>query len=153
MSNRIRWGHDEPGDGITLDGSTGSVGTLDSAVFHIWKAPQYGGELVLTSDLPGQEGRRSFGSYPAELKATAERWLSEFISSLGAVFPDSPAASPGWTLRVHMQREPGSDRAACSNDPRFRAVTGDPSKVTCAACLQRHVASVNDALRALETGQ
>ena len=91
-SDRIRWGHDEPGDGAILDGSTGSVGTLPLAAFHIWKAPQYGGELVLTSDLPGQEGRRSFGSDPDELKATAERWLSEFISSLGAVFGDAIAA-------------------------------------------------------------
>ena len=88
MTGRIRWGHDEPGDGVILDGSTGSVGTLDSAAFHIWKPPQAGGELVLTSDLPGQQDRRSFGSDTDALKAEAESFLSEFISSLGAVFPD-----------------------------------------------------------------
>jgi hypothetical protein len=60
---RIRWSDETPGDGIELAGSTGSVGTLDAAAFHIWRPPQYApdGELVLTSDLPGLENRRSFG--------------------------------------------------------------------------------------------
>jgi hypothetical protein len=95
MSERVRWFGYEPGDGVILDGSTGSTGTLGSAAFHIWKPPQAGGELVLTSDLPGQQGHRSFGSDPDELKATAERWLSEFVVSLGAIFPDEPTTEAG----------------------------------------------------------
>ena len=41
----------------------------------------------LTSALPGQARLRRFG-HPDDLKAEAERWLSEFVAALGAVFPE-----------------------------------------------------------------
>ena len=40
--------------------------------------------------LPGSDHRASEitqGASPEKLKAEAERWLEEFISSLGAIFP------------------------------------------------------------------
>lgn len=86
---RIRWQDDVLGSG-EADGFTG---TLAHPAFAIWKPPQAGGEWVLTSNLPGQEHDRSFDVAPDKLKAEAERWLAEFITSLGATFPAEPAKS------------------------------------------------------------
>lgn len=78
---RIRW-HETP-VGILC----GYVGSLESQPFGIWKPPQASGEWVLTTELPGMEGKRLYGDDPEKLKPEAERWLVAFAASLGAFFP------------------------------------------------------------------
>lgn len=80
---RIRW---EP---TKYGGWTGHVGTLaeESWLFQIWNAASVGGEWQLDSTLPGNFNRAT-GTDPDDLKVEAERLLSEFLSSLGAIFPD-----------------------------------------------------------------
>jgi len=79
-TTRIRW---EP---TQYGGWTGGTGTLDGWLFQVWKAPAPVGPWRLESGLPGNFGRIEDGRDPDELKAEAERWLAEFVSSLGAVF-------------------------------------------------------------------
>lgn len=97
---RIRW-HDEPVNGESM----GSVGTLDPAVFRIWAPEVPGGEWLLTAAmLPGFVGRRSHGASPDELKAEAERWLEEFVSSLGVSLAVTPDAR--WqALKDHLSEQ------------------------------------------------
>lgn len=80
---RIRW---EP---TGYGGFTGHVGTLaeESWVFQIWNAAPVG-EWQLDSAFPGNFNRAT-GADPDDLKVEAERLLSEFVSSLGAIFPDA----------------------------------------------------------------
>jgi hypothetical protein len=85
MSNRIRW---EP---IEHGGWTGHVGTFADWLFQIWDAASVGGVWQLDSTLPGDWRRIAASADPDELKAEAERWLSEFVVSLGAVFPSATA--------------------------------------------------------------
>jgi len=66
----------------------GRVGTLYPAAFQVIPPRQPGGMWTLGADLPGMEGRDCRDPDPDKLKAEAERWLSEFVASLGAVFPD-----------------------------------------------------------------
>lgn len=82
MSARIRWEPTKHG------GWTGHVGTIKGFVFQVWKPTHPEAEPYrLQSGLPGYFGRFKDSASPDELKAEAERWLSEFVSSLGAVFP------------------------------------------------------------------
>jgi hypothetical protein len=68
--------------------STGYVGTLEPLVFQIWR-PSISSEWTLTARLPGCGDKAVYGGGPDELKAEAERWLEEFVASLGASFgPD-----------------------------------------------------------------
>ncbi len=85
MTARIRW------EETPLGSLAGHVGTIDGSLFSIWIPPQATGEWVLTSELPGTEGRRCYGDEPEGLKAEAERWLEEFAASLGVVFPGAPS--------------------------------------------------------------
>ena len=82
---RIRW---EP-DGH--DGFTGHAGTLETKLFEVWQSPCDGGnyalgEWLLTTSLPVTCNRTPHSRDPDELKAEAERWLAEFVTSLGASF-------------------------------------------------------------------
>ena len=83
---RIRW-TDEPETGD----AEGSVGTLEPVMFYIDIVNEADTDLwVLTTKLPGME-REPYRLYRSDrdiLKAAAERWLEEFTSSLGAVFPE-----------------------------------------------------------------
>ena len=83
MSERIRW---EPLLGGNFDGY---VGTVTSPMFEVHLTSGRGAiqPWALRSDL--LEGY-STATHPDELKAEAERWLEEFVSSLGAVFPPEP---------------------------------------------------------------
>ena len=84
-TKRIRW---EPTGHV---GWTGHVGTLADWPFQIWDAASVGGGWQLDSSLPGHWRRTGTTSTdPDELKAEAERWLEEFVTSLGAVFPAGP---------------------------------------------------------------
>ena len=81
---RIRWEPTEPGS----DDSFGYAGTLDPAVFTIW-APRRDDEAwEVTSALPQLPGERHAVTDREEAVAEAEHWLEEFVSSLGAVFPE-----------------------------------------------------------------
>ena len=84
MSEHIRW-QDEP-----IGSIGGYVGTLDEWAFQIWRPdPMASGEWVLTSALTGQHLERRYSDDPESLKPEAEKLLTAFGASLGAIFPDS----------------------------------------------------------------
>jgi hypothetical protein len=84
-TTRIRW---EP---TKYGGWTGHVGTLEGHAFQVWETPADTGvgPWRLESSLPGNFWRKLDGTDPGELKGVAEAWLAEFVTSLGAVFPDT----------------------------------------------------------------
>jgi hypothetical protein len=86
----IRWSESSYGSLL------GHVGTHEEWLFQIWRH-EHGHEWVLGAQIPGwdrQDGRPE----PDDLKPVAETWLREFVTSLGAVFPDAaePAGTPDW---------------------------------------------------------
>jgi len=85
MSGRIRWEQAQD------DSVLGYAGTIDPAAFKILWLPG-AGDWWLTSNLPGQEGKRHYGDTSDEVKPAAEEWLAEFTASLGAIFPKQPQA-------------------------------------------------------------
>ena len=98
---RIRW---EPGAEDSMTAHFGMVGTCGPFVFKIIKPVMLGDRHTLTSELPGQRFSKLDGD-PEELKTKAERWLEEFVSSLGAIFPDG----------------------ACVHEPEGREIALDPA--------------------------
>jgi len=86
MSERIRW--EDNASPIDAIASRGYAGKLEPRSFIIYKPEDRGGQYRLLC-LVG-ERKSLYADDPDELKATAERWLSEFISSLGAIFPPEP---------------------------------------------------------------
>ncbi len=86
-AERIRWQETPLG---MIDGHAGAV---EACLFSIWQPPQASGEWVLTTELPGMDFKRIYESDPGSLKAEAERLLAEFVSSLGALFPDTTIAA------------------------------------------------------------
>ena len=94
MTGRIRWHHV---DGTVVEWF-GYVGTVKTPPFHILHpvAREAGrhrfDEWALCCTFLGEEGEPRYGGTypgaPGQLKAEAERWLEEFVASLGAVFPD-----------------------------------------------------------------
>jgi len=81
-TTRIRWEEDAEADEFI-----GYIGTLPAYMFLICDDGEP--EWLLTSRLPDDEGERCWRApHPDQLKAEAERWLEEFVSSLGAVFPE-----------------------------------------------------------------
>ena len=101
-TKRIRW---EDG----LQGCrTGYVGTRERRAFTIWPPLNDADKWMLDcafSDVPDD---RAFGDGPGELKAEAERWLAEFVSSLGAVFPDERAKSESAAVMLLLDHDDGS---------------------------------------------
>ena len=102
---RIRW---EPANPINLEpvdrsGWAGYVGTLKPCAFEVWQSGSDFddvtlGEWVLSIRLPGPFGERlPHGHDPDTLKAEAESWLEEFVSSLGAIFPEPVPSAPSTT--------------------------------------------------------
>jgi hypothetical protein len=92
---RIRW---EPnGDGNVL---LGYVGTLGGIAFRIW-GPDDKHDDWLLSDRLTRGGERRFirADDPATLKADAEFILTEFVSSLGAIFRPEPDESAAFQVR------------------------------------------------------
>lgn len=82
---RIRWEKHETGSAVMA--YTGYVGAAGLGVFAIFEPEVANDDHVLTAALPGMGNKRSYGT-PDELKAEAERWLTEFAGSLGALFPE-----------------------------------------------------------------
>jgi len=62
--------------------------------------------------LPGQFDRHTVSTDPGKLKAKAEKFLAEFVSSLGAVFGDAVAAD--------LRSRADELEAAASQDDRER---------------------------------
>jgi hypothetical protein len=87
MAERIRWQETPLG---MIDGH---VGTVEACLFSVWQPPQASGEWVLTTQLPGMESVRRYGDGPGDLKPEAERLLSAFAASLGALFPGTADAA------------------------------------------------------------
>jgi hypothetical protein len=87
---RIRW-HEE----TDPPGFTGHVGTVGEFLFRVYAPTESGGEHMLLAYMPGYSARASYGT-EAEVKAEAERWLTEFASSLGAIFPPAREYSRDW---------------------------------------------------------
>ena len=87
MTERIRW---EP---TKYGGWTGHVGTARDWLFQVWLADTAAAGWQLDSTLPGQfgSGWHRCDNDPDTLKAEAERWLEEFVSSLGVTFVDQAA--------------------------------------------------------------
>ena len=83
MSERVRW-EDAPDAGEMR----GYVGSYDHPVFRIWP-PDENGERLLFVYLAGHQGELYRDPAEDELKAVAERLLTELASSLGAVFAES----------------------------------------------------------------
>ena len=113
-AGRIRW-EDQPEPG----GSIGYVGTLPGRAFTIWPPLAKDEEWLLACALSDMAAKRCFGSGPDELKAEAERWLEQFVASLGAVFPPEPAADPdcqecGFGLPRH---DVNCSQHPCSGNP------------------------------------
>lgn len=88
---RIRWEPAEHG------GFTGHVGNINPPLFTLRRRRV---AWVLTAAIPGTSYRiiRDDAAHPlppvTELKGQAERWLEEFTSSLGAVFPEAHDLPP-----------------------------------------------------------
>ena len=80
---RIRWTDEGGGDQI------GMVGSLPRGLFTIW-APRSDDEAWgITTGLPGSiRDECRYGADADEARSVAESWLSEFVSSLGAIFPE-----------------------------------------------------------------
>lgn len=88
---RIRW---LPGPQAGLTEACGYVGSVEDVLFKLLRPvagpPPYD-EWALSVKLPGQQHRASWGGSPEELKVIAEERLEEFVTALGAVFPDAGA--------------------------------------------------------------
>ncbi len=106
-TGRIRWEGDGHG------GFAGYVGTLEPWAFQLWQSPCDTGNYVLgdwvrLAAFPRADGTRSVsGKDPDVLKAEAERWLEEFVTSLGAVFPAEPPMVCT-TCRKPVRKVPGT---------------------------------------------
>ena len=82
-TGRIRWQDDG------LSGNyVGYVGTLTESAFRIY-SPDTAHETWLLSVRVAAGSEFFYGDGLEPLKAEAERWLAEFVSSLGAVFPEA----------------------------------------------------------------
>lgn len=104
-AGRIRW---EPLLGGNFDGY---VGTRAAPMFEVVLISRSTSTWAVRSDLLTYY---STGTHPDDLKAEAERWLEEFVSSLGAVFPDRLREA------VTAERDRRSN-AALAVDPEWAA--------------------------------
>ena len=105
MQDRIRW---KQGRYSNFGGHNwlGYVGTHKLWAFQVWTGVGHEDGWQLIAQLPGLDERPESAD-PDELKARAEDLLTEFVHSLGAIFPDAnPAATEG--DRCHAMSEPSS---------------------------------------------
>jgi hypothetical protein len=80
---RVRWedSRNGPGDPAFI----GHLGSLDD-LFRIWPPDEPGDEWLLNTCLPGMAEKECYG-FPDDLQLEAEHWLTQFVTSLGAIFP------------------------------------------------------------------
>ena len=107
-TTRIRW---EP---TRYGGWTGHVGNLEPWAYQIWQVDGPDSPWRLDSALLGQFGYRVDHPDPEVLKPHAERWLEEFVSSLGAIFPASLRA--GLQAERDTQDQLAADHAESGHD-------------------------------------
>lgn len=113
MSTRIRW--------TAVDGTVvswfGYVGTAKTALFQILhpvssETSTRFDEWALCATFTGAQDKPRYGGNdpgaPDRLKAEAERWLEEYVASLGAVFPE-----PGDTVTISLSEQ--DTRAVLAN--------------------------------------
>jgi hypothetical protein len=86
VTGRIRW--EQPG--LTLYGYV--AGETKVATFIVWGPEPDRRDWTLTSSLPGQHDWRLSAEAPDALRKGAEGWLTEFVASLGASFPEADTA-------------------------------------------------------------
>lgn len=87
---RIRW-KSEPE--VSSAACAGYAGAFGRDLFRIYAPDESDDRWVLASLLPGSDHRSAYGESAEELKPIAERLLSGFVSSLGAIFPAEPDCS------------------------------------------------------------
>jgi hypothetical protein len=88
---RIRW---EP---TGLGGWVGWVGTMERWLFEVGPRDGDPGAWKLTTTFPVTFDWAFIGNDPEQLKErTAEHWLEEFVSALGAVFPGPAGDLSDW---------------------------------------------------------
>jgi hypothetical protein len=89
-TGRIHW------DESRYRGWYGSVGPYRQLFSITWSARLRAAPgWVMKSTLPGLEGRKGASGDDAVLKVKAEEWLAEFVTSLGAVFPEERGKANG----------------------------------------------------------
>lgn len=105
---RIRW-KIEPE--VSSAACAGYAGTFGRDLFRIYAPDESDDRWILASLLPESDHRSAYGESAEELKPIAERLLSEFVSSLGAVFPDEPGRpSRAWHADwVKVDRDQGGN--------------------------------------------
>lgn len=86
-TGRIRWEKGQWGNLV------GYVGTLEPWAFQIW-LPDDTRQWTLITALPTQHASIGHSADQDEMKAEAERWLEEFVTSLGAIFPAESSDEP-----------------------------------------------------------
>ena len=86
-SARIRWEDKIPGNNDVYNvASIGYVGTVEESAFIIYTPDEaHAGWLLSVRLVPGS--KFIYGASPEEMKSKAERWLKEFVTSLGTAFP------------------------------------------------------------------
>lgn len=124
---RIRW---QPKRGVRM-GFTGRAGSRSPELFRVYGPNPRSDQHLLTSRLLGMESRTSYGPED-EVKAEAERWLEEFASSLGAVFPETETEEPFGVIAYRVRR----DGKPYVGGTSLRE-TADKSAVACEVC--RHL--------------
>jgi hypothetical protein len=92
-TGRIHWERNDDGATVTAAWE-GSAGKIDEASFWIFEPTDSEPWWILTSTLPGQGRYRVHNDEAEALKRHAERWLAEFVSSLGAIFPAEVEVDP-----------------------------------------------------------
>jgi hypothetical protein len=108
-TGRIRWTEADDETGPV----TGHVGTLGHPAFVIWPPLSDGDDWRLACGLSNLAMERIFRPSAEELKAEAERWLEEFVSSLDASFgPDARWSALGDWLYAQIQDANMAERAA-----------------------------------------
>ena len=128
MSSRIRWEDEPPGYAVTADGFIGSIGWRWRA-FKIWNPDaRVDPRPFLTSDLPGWDRSQQHGT-PDELKAEAERWLEQFVVSLGAIFPEKRTC-PSCYGGGHDGTVNRNDCPTCKGSGDVLRVPDEPPKET-----------------------
>ena len=89
---RIRWTED-----VTVVPIGGSVSAWEGRVGNVARGTYLflitlrslgGDDYALCTELPSMGKKRAYDPDPEKLKAEAERWLTGFVTSLGAVFPE-----------------------------------------------------------------
>lgn len=121
-TSRIRWS----GDCDDIPKIIGRVGELDADLFAIYPPDKQSPSWLLAVRVPGVDTRFTYGDSADEMKRLAEERLVEFVSSLGAIFPEA-AALPARDEHHHLDLTCG----ACEEE---FGTNCDDDDIRCAVC-------------------